>query len=142
MKKQALVIIGLLVSSTSAFAAPTGHQVCKNVENKVELVVATYAISGDPSILKIDGEEYGFEVGAGEGIGKFSTLIRSFCQCPPKLGFTAGEVKWNITQGDLNDFQSVDLTIIKEDKTEATIQMTCAPLDNKSGSEQDDDTQN
>jgi|GEM_PF-5519307 len=137
MKKQVLFIIGLLVS-TSALAAPTGHQVCKDASGRsdIQLTVATYALSGDTSILKLNGNEFGFEVGAGEGTGTLSTLMKAFCLCEPKLGLPVGEVKWDITQGDANDFSAINLTIIDQDKKAETVSLTCAPADHTAGSEQ------
>ncbi len=134
------LLLALMFLPAVSFAAPTGHQICRDANKKFEFVFGTYALSGDDGTLKISGQEFLVSAQPGEGYGDLTQKIEVFCLCEAPKGPKVGDVKWDVTSGDASNPASIHMTIkrLVSGKEKVTnIDMACEVLDYKPGNEQD-----
>ena len=133
MKKIILTLSFLY--STYSLAAPSGQALCTDAAGKYQFTIGTFAAVGDGGILKIEGQSFAVKVEAGEGYGDLVSQIQLFCPCEPVDGAKVALVKWEITEGDRSEPNTIKMSFIN--KTTTDITMTCQSVDYKAGSEQD-----
>lgn len=134
-----MFLMALTLLPAVSFAAPSGHQVCKDAEKKFEFVFGTYALYGDDGTLTADNQTFRISALAGQGFGELSQKIEVFCLCEAPKGPKIADVKWDVTSGDEGNPKAIHMTIKRpvDGSVKVTeVDMTCEPKDFTPGNEQ------
>lgn len=122
---------------TLAFAAPSGHRICRDEARSVELIYGTHALGFDGARLNVNGRSYNVASNPGEAASDVNELAQAFRPGLTALGARVGSASWNITAGEYSTAASAQLSAQIGNLNVTNLNLTCEVLDFRAGSEQD-----